>query len=74
METIKEFIKKALHYLFWAILSLSVMIGVSGVDSFMEQGYFWLLCILVFAPFLIGYIGVKYFGMGKYINLDDVEE
>ena len=72
MEQVKEIISRTLHYLFWGVLVLSFMLGVSGADSFMEQGYFWLLLILVFAPFGIGYIGAKHFGMGKYFK--DVKE
>lgn len=72
-KEVKEILSRIIHYTFWIILILSFMLGVCGADSFMEQGYFWLCCILIFAPFLIGHIGVKYFGMGKYMNLD-VEE
>lgn len=72
MKQVKEIISRTLHYLFWGVLMLSFMLGVSGADSFMEQGYFWLLLILVFAPFGIGYIGIKYFSMDKYFK--DVEK
>lgn len=68
MKQMKKMISITLHYLFWSVLVLSFVIGVCGADSFAEQGYFWLLFILVFAPFVIGYIGVKYFGMGKHLK------
>lgn len=63
MEKIKNNFMKVLQFAFWLITVLSFMLGVSGSDSFMENGQLWLLCLLIFAPFLIGYIGVKHFNL-----------
>ena len=50
-KTISKWISKVIIFL----CVISFFVGAGSADSLMENGKLWLLVIMLFAPFLVGY-------------------
>lgn len=50
-KTISKLISKVIIFL----CVISFFVGAGSADSLMENGKLWLLVIMLFAPFLVGY-------------------
>ena len=67
-KTISKWISKVIIFL----CVISFFVGASSADSLMENGKLWLLVIMLFAPFLVGYF-MNEMGWLDWIN-DEYEE
>ena len=63
-KTISKWISKVIIFL----CVISFFVGAGSADSLMENGKLWLLVIMLFAPFLVGYFMNK---IGWFDWIDD---
>lgn len=63
----KEIIIRILHNIFWFIVVCTFIIGAISMDSLAEQGKEWLMLVLIVLPAIVGWAGVKWLNMGKYL-------
>lgn len=68
-KTISKWISKVIIFL----CVISFFVGAGSADSLMENGKLWLLVIMLFAPFLVGYF-MNEMGWLDWINDDEYEE
>ena len=67
MET-KKIISKAIMI----VLVVTFCIGLCAAESLVENGYYVILLVLVFAPFAIGY-GMKKFGYLDWLDEKEIK-